>query len=144
MRSLLDVNVLIALLDASHAFHRRAHAWWAANARHGWASCPLVENGVARIMCHPAYSTQRQFAVEEIVGALAQFVAASDHKFWPDTLSLRDGDVFVVDHIHSGKKITDLYLLALATAHKARLVTFDQGITISAVKLASSRNLCVL
>jgi predicted nucleic acid-binding protein len=49
MRALLDVNVLIALLDATR-FHARAHVWWAAEAAEGWASCPLTENGVARIL----------------------------------------------------------------------------------------------
>jgi len=29
MRALLDVNVLIALLDAAHAHHRAAAEWWA-------------------------------------------------------------------------------------------------------------------
>ena len=44
-RELLDVNVLIALLDATHSFHARAHVWRAAEAAEGWASCPLTENG---------------------------------------------------------------------------------------------------
>jgi predicted nucleic acid-binding protein len=56
MRALLDVNVLIALLDATHSFRARAHVWWAAEAAEGWASCPLTENGVVRIIAHPMYS----------------------------------------------------------------------------------------
>jgi predicted nucleic acid-binding protein len=40
MRALLDVNVLIALLDAAHVHHRLATAWLARNIRHGWASWP--------------------------------------------------------------------------------------------------------
>ena len=48
MRALLDVNVVFALLGPDHAFHEQAHAWWAAQAKFGWASCPLVENGVVR------------------------------------------------------------------------------------------------
>jgi uncharacterized protein len=35
MRVLLDVNVLIALLDADHASHVRATTWFAAHARSG-------------------------------------------------------------------------------------------------------------
>jgi hypothetical protein len=50
MRALLDVNVLIALLDAGHVMHRTATAWLARELRHGWASCPITENGVVRIM----------------------------------------------------------------------------------------------
>jgi len=40
VRSLLDINLLIALLDPDHAFHERAHAWWGANSGLGWSSCP--------------------------------------------------------------------------------------------------------
>jgi uncharacterized protein len=144
MRALLDVNVLIALLDANHIFHQKAHAWWATNARKGWASCPLVENGVVRIMANPSYSVSRRFTVEELVEALAKFASATNHAFWPDTLSLREAKVFAADYIHGSKQLTDLYLLALATKHQGRLVTFDQGIPISAVKTAKAPNLVVL
>lgn len=45
MRALLDVNVLIALLDADHSLHARAIQWFASHARGGWASCPITQNG---------------------------------------------------------------------------------------------------
>ncbi len=144
MRALLDVNLLIALLDASHAFHQRAHAWWAAEQGSGWASCPLTENGVIRIMTLPAYSAVRRFTVEELVGALNGFIANSDHEFWTDELTLRDASLFATDRIHGGRQLTDLYLLALAVRRKGRLATFDQHIPLSAVKKATHRQLCVL
>lgn len=143
MRALLDVNVLIALLDASHAFHQRAHDWWADQTEDGWASCPLTENGVIRIMANPGYSPSRRFTVQELVEALSKFVAASDHEFWPDAITLRDKQGFLIDRIHSSRHLTDLYLLALATKNRGRLATFDQGISISAVKTAKAKNLCV-
>lgn len=144
MRALLDVNVLIALLDAAHAFHQRAHEWWAKHSNRGWASCPLVENGVVRIMVNPGYSAARRFHVEEIVSALSRFVDATDHEFWPDSLTLRDSKCFVPDRIHGGRQLTDLYLLALASRHGGRLVTFDQGIPLSSVTMAKPLNLVVL
>lgn len=55
MRALLDVNVLIALLDADHLLHDRATAWYGSHAGSGWASCPITENGCVRIMSHPGY-----------------------------------------------------------------------------------------
>ena len=55
MRALLDVNVLIALLDADHSLHARATDWFASHARAGWASCPITQNGCVRIMSHPGY-----------------------------------------------------------------------------------------
>ena len=143
MRSLLDVNVIIALLDPDHAFHERAHAWWAANRARGWASCPLTENGVIRIMSHPSYSQAMRFTPGDLIGRLRQFVAGSDHEFWPDSISLRDENSFDMERIHSSRQLTDVYLLALAVAHKGRLVTFDQGIPLSCVHHAKPTNLCV-
>ena len=52
MRSLLDVNVLIALLDQDHSLHVRARDWYGTHARAGWASCPLTQNRCLRIMSH--------------------------------------------------------------------------------------------
>ena len=48
-RALLDVNVLIALLDADHLHHARASAWLSANIAAGWASCAITQNGCVRI-----------------------------------------------------------------------------------------------
>jgi toxin-antitoxin system PIN domain toxin len=143
MRALLDVNVIIALLDPDHAFHERAHDWWATNARRGWASCPLTENGVVRIMSNPSYSQKARFTSANLIGRLRQFSTQSNHEFWPDEISLRDETIFVTEHIHSSRQITDLYLLALATKHRGRLVTFDQGILVSAIREAKPANLCV-
>ena len=65
MRHLLDINVLIALMDPDHVFHRRAHEWWAAEPR-TWASCPLTENGLVRIMASAAYSKFTRFTAADI------------------------------------------------------------------------------
>jgi hypothetical protein len=143
MRALLDVNIIIALLDPDHAFHNRAHDWWATNAKSGWASCPITENGVVRIMSNPNYSGKMRFAPGELIGRLREFAGQSNHEFWPDEISLRDETIFAAEHIHSSRLLTDLYLLALAAQHQGRLVTFDQGIPLSAVSKAGASNLCV-
>ena len=54
-RALLDVNVLLALLDSDHIDHRRAHDWLDEEIGLGWASCPITENGFARIISQPRY-----------------------------------------------------------------------------------------
>src|SRR6266498_2543050 len=100
MRALLDINLLIALLDADHVFHQRAHVWWAANADSGWASCPLTENGVVRIMCNFGYSQRLQLVPSELIRLLDSFAANTDHEFWPDELSLRDKSHFIAERIH--------------------------------------------
>jgi uncharacterized protein len=144
MRALLDVNIVIALLDPDHAFHERAHDWWARNAKSGWASCPIVENGVVRIMSNPGYSEKARFTPGDLISRLQTFARQTDHKFWPDDVSLRDGKFFTAERIHGSRQLTDLYLLALAAGHGGRLATFDKGIPISAVCVAKVENLCVI
>ena len=144
MRALLDVNVVIALFDPDHAFHERAHDWWAAHAKSGWASCPIVENGVIRIMSHPGYSQGAQFTPSDLISRLRTFATQTNHEFWPDDVSLRDGKLFTAERIHSGRQLTDLYLLALASKHVGRLATFDKEISISAVCGAKGGSLCVI
>jgi toxin-antitoxin system PIN domain toxin len=132
MRRLLDVNVLIALMDPDHAFHHRAHAWWSLEPR-AWASCPLTENGLLRIMTLPSYSKTSRFTIKEIAGRLSLFTDTSDHQFWPDSISIREPSRFDHGAILSSKHLTDLYLLALASEHQGCLVTFDQHIPPAAV-----------
>ena len=144
MRSLLDINLCIALFDPNHIFHERAHVWWAANARHGWASCPLTENGVVRIMSNPAYSKEVRFPVSDLIERLRLFTSQTNHQFWADDLSLRDPQLFDIEKLHSSARLTDTYLLALAAHRKGRLATFDKGIVLTAVKRAKHENLVLL
>jgi hypothetical protein len=142
MRSLLDVNVLIALLDADHALHAPATQWFAANARDGWASCPITENGCVRVMSHPGYPNP--LPVRAVVERLADAVANALHAFWPDEVSLLDSRVVDPARIHGPRQLSDLYLLALAVRNRGRLVTFDRSIPIEAVPGAQKKHLLVL
>ena len=54
LASLLDVNVLVALFDPDHVHHEAAHVWFAATRGAGWATCPLTENGVVRVLSNPS------------------------------------------------------------------------------------------
>ncbi len=142
MRALLDVNVLIALLDADHVAHDTAIRWFENNARHGWASCPITQNGCVRVMCHPAYPNAP--SAQTVIERLAAAAASDAHQFWPDNVSLLDGALLDASRIHGPRQITDLYLLALAVRREGRLVTFDAGIPRVAIKGAASRHLLQL
>jgi hypothetical protein len=144
MRALLDVNVVIALLDADHVFHEKAHEWWAKNESQGWASCPLSENGVVRIMTSTAYPKQKRFTPSEVIGYLQNFASDTDHQFLAEDISLRDAKSFDSERMLSGQFLTDIYLLALAAKNHGRLVTFDRNISLSAVRIAKPENLSVL
>jgi uncharacterized protein len=120
VRSLLDVNVIIALLDPDHALHERAHSWWASNAGDGWSSCPITENSVVRIMSNAGYSTAVRFTPDELIMRLRTFVAGTDHEFWPDDISIRDEAAVLGSRIHGARQVTDLYLVALAAKRQGR------------------------
>ncbi|MCC6474499.1 MAG: VapC toxin family PIN domain ribonuclease [Burkholderiales bacterium] len=142
MRALLDVNVLIALLDADHSLHARATQWFAAHAPGGWASCPITQNGCIRIMSHPGYPNA--LPVRAVMERLAEAAASAFHEFWPDDVSLLDARVADSTRIHGPRQLTDLSLLALAVRHEGQFVTFDVSVSIEAVARAESRHLQTL
>jgi hypothetical protein len=139
MRALLDVNVLIALLDSDHALHGPAVNWFAANAGHGWASCPITQNGCVRVMSSPAYPGSQP--VKVILGRLAEATAHEVHQFWPDEITLLDRDRVDDARLHGPRQITDVYLLALAVHRGGRFVTFDRAIDLAAVRGAEPHHL---
>lgn len=141
MRSLFDVTVLIALLQPDHVHHQRAQHWWALNEKDGWASCPLTENGFARVV---SQISQRSLTAAAALRFLSKQAAATNHAFWPDDISLTDSSRFQVESVLGPKQITDIYLLGLAVQNGGRLATFDRAISRSAVKGADERHLAVL
>lgn len=142
MRALLDVNVLIALLDADHSLHAPATDWFVQHAKLGWASCPITENGCVRIMSHSGYTNAHP--VYAILKRLAEATREPEHEFWPDSLSLLDSETVNPSHIHGPRQLTDIYLLALAVRHGGRLVTFDKSIAVNAVRGAHNKHLFAL
>jgi toxin-antitoxin system PIN domain toxin len=138
----LDVNVLIALLDSDHASHDSAIRWFAKHAREGWASCPITQNGCIRIMSNPGYPSP--LPVQAVIKRLAEACDEDIHEFWPDEVSLLDSDVVDSTRIHGPRQLTDIYLLALAVQHEGRLVTFDTGIPLAAVRNSTTQKLLIL
>ncbi len=112
-RVLLDVNILIALLDDAHVFSRRANEWLDAAPRR-IATCPIVENGVIRIMSAPSYSATYRATPEQIAQGLRSLAEALDHEFWPDDVSMLDETLVDFSRLHGHRQVTDAYLLALA------------------------------
>ena len=135
MRALLDVNVLIALLDAAHAHHARASEWLAQHISHGWASCPLTQNGCLRIMAQPAYPQSLPLAA--VAARLAQATAHPAHAFLADDYSLLDRGQIDWPQLLGHRQITDSYLLGLAARHNCRFVTFDARINPGIVMAAT-------
>lgn len=129
---LLDVNVLIALVDPAHVQHDVAHGWFAQVGKHSFATCPITENGLLRIVGHSRYpnSPGSPAAVAPILLALR---ALPGHRFWADTISMLDPAHLDTARLSSHSQVTDSYLLALAQAHGGRLASMDQRLVVDAV-----------
>jgi uncharacterized protein len=133
VRSLLDTNVLIALLDPAHIHHDIAHHWFANLGETGWATCPITQNGFVRIVSQPRYSNPVSTALAAAL--LASFVSAPAHEFWPDSISLCERNLIDATRLMTASQITDSYLLALAVKNGGILVSLDSRLLTSAVKL---------
>lgn len=133
MTFLLDVNVLIALIDPIHTQHDAVHAWFAKKGRKTWATCPITENGVLRIVAHPRYPNSLG-TPESVKPLMVDLCALPGHVFWPDDISILDRKRFNTACLLNSGQITDSYLLALACAHRGQLATFDQRLITGAVR----------
>jgi toxin-antitoxin system PIN domain toxin len=142
MRALLDVNVLVALLDANHVHHTRAVNWLSSNLEAGWASCQATVLGCVRIMSLPAYPNAQPPA--HVAQRLQAAMAQPQHRFWPQADDLLADGVLDWSRVLSGRQLPDLALLALARANRGRLVTLDASIPHRALGKDAARHLLVL
>jgi toxin-antitoxin system PIN domain toxin len=142
MRALLDINVLLALLDADHIDHRRAQDWISVEIQKGWASCALTQNGFVRIISQPKYPSP--ILPSEAVEVLRRATSTEHHAFWPCSISLLEADHINASRLQGPRQVTDLYLLALAAKHGGRFVTFDHSIPLLAAPGAKPENIVMI
>lgn len=142
MRALLDMNMILALFDPKHIFHARARAWWIREHEHGWATCPITENGFLRVATQKAYANP--IRLPDAIAILRRWAQPPQHALWPDDVSLLDARVIDHAHVLGHRQLTDVYLLALATRRQGRFVTLDRGLSLAAVHGATAANLVVV
>lgn len=135
---LLDVNVLIALVDPAHVQHDAAHEWFADHGHQAWATCPLTENGVLRIVGHTRYPNSPGTPAA-VAPLLATLRTLPGHVFWPDDISLLDAERVDAARLLGSAQVTDTYLLALACAHGGQLASFDRRLVKDAVRGGARR-----
>ncbi len=124
-RSLLDVNVVLAIVDPAHEHHVLAWDWFEDVGRHHFATCPTVQNGVVRIASSAAYPN-RPGDVDVVRQVVARLTQQRGHEFWPDTVSVVSD--FASTTGLSSRNVTDVCLAALAESHNGVLVTFDRAV----------------
>jgi uncharacterized protein len=115
--TLLDANVLIALLVPDHVHHPRVSAWWVARER-AFATSPSTQGSLLRFLVREGRSVPASLAV------LTAVAGHAEHVFWPDSLSY---DVVALRGITGHRQVTDAYLAALARAQGGSVATLDGG-----------------
>lgn len=122
MTFLLDVSLLIALLDENHVHHEMAFHWFERQGNNRWATCPITENGLLRILTAPGYPIPLGPA-SWVFEIFREFCSRGDHDFWADDFSLLE--VASTGSLPSAH-LTDLYLLGLAIRKGGKLATLDR------------------
>ena len=118
MTTLLDANVLIALVVADHVHHDAAAEWLSASGA-AFATCPITQGSLVRFLLRAG---QRAGAAQDVVRAVE---SADLHEFWSDSVSFVDVEFGgVVGH----RQVTDAYLAQLARSRDGKLATLDSGL----------------
>ncbi len=140
MAALLDVNALISLVDSDHVDHRAMQKWFLSHHQEGWATCPLTENGMVRVLSQPAYPSGQRTPME-VIQLLAALKAAFElsYQFWPDDVSLTEEEAFQGELIAGPRQVTDVYLLGLASRRAGTVVSFDRFLAWQGVRGGSKR-----
>ncbi len=117
MTTLLDANVLIALLIEDHVHHERAERWL--EGIDGFATCPVTQGALVRFLIRSGATSAEALAV--LVGVAAD----ARHDFWPADVSYTEVDqAGVAGH----RQVTDAYLAELARVQGAKLATLDRAL----------------
>jgi uncharacterized protein len=118
MAVLLDANVLIAVLVADHVHHAAAEDWLA-GLDNRFATCPITQGALVRLLVREGQRAETARAV------IATVAAAEQHEFWPDDVSYAEVPMAgIVGH----RQVADGYLAQLARAHRGGLASFDQAL----------------
>ncbi|OMC04535.1 hypothetical protein A5733_21140 [Mycobacterium sp. NS-7484] len=120
-----DVNVLVALTNATHQHHRQAHAWLATCPR--FATTPITENGLVRLLLNPAVVGQ-QISTAQVLAVLTKLRAHNRAVFIADSSSLASASIDTIG-FSGHKQATDFHLVNLVASEGGQLVTFDRRMT---------------
>ncbi len=126
-RHLLDVNVFLALVWPRHEGHAAAHAWFAKSGRQAWATNPVTQLGVLRLLTNPAV-TQGAVSAATALGVLSEATSHAGHEFWPLDRDVPAGLKSFAARVKGHQQWTDALLLWQAAERRGILTTFDSGV----------------
>jgi toxin-antitoxin system PIN domain toxin len=116
--TLLDANVLIALVVTEHVHHDAA-AEWLSGTEDEFATCPITQGSLARFLLRAGQSAA---AARDVIRGIEN---APRHEFWSARVSFADVELSgVIGH----RQVTDAYLAQLARSYDGQLATLDGGL----------------
>lgn len=126
-RHLLDVNVLFAMIWPKHESHSAAHSWFSEAGHRAWATNPLSQLGVLRLLTNTAV-THGLVGTATALGVLTEAMAHPGHEFWPLDRQVSLLPEMLISRIRGHRQWTDAILLWQASKRDGVLVTFDSGL----------------
>ncbi len=121
MVTLLDSNVLIALLVVEHVHHDRVERWWASRPiGDRFATTPSTQGSLVRFLIRDGISSADARAVVE------RLTERADHSFWADDFGFAE---VTMNGVIGHRQVTDAYLAEQARRRSGRLVTLDEGLS---------------
>jgi len=126
-RSLVDVNVLLALLWPPHEDHVAAQTWFAKSGRRAWATSPITQLGVMRLLTNSSV-TRGAVSAATAIEVVAEAMQHEGHEFWPLQSQLTAGLRSISGKLLGHRQWTDAVLLLQAVERSGTFVTFDSGV----------------
>lgn len=128
---LLDVNVLLALAWPNHQFHGAVVRRLDRRPSPEWATCLLTQLGFVRLSSNPAIVGVRKTPAQAL-DLLSRLIADEHHTYLetlPSLVSVESSFRPLLGH----QQVTDAYLVAIAEANDATLLTLDQRLVATVI-----------
>lgn len=128
---LLDVNVLLALAWPNHQFHGAVVRRLDRRPSPKWATCLLTQLGFLRLSSNPAIVGVRKTPAQAL-DLLSRLIADEHHTYLetlPSLVSVESSFRPLLGH----QQVTDAYLVAIAEANDATLLTLDQRLVATVI-----------
>lgn len=123
---LLDVNALLALAWPNHQFHTAIRSRLERRPVPRWATCALTQLGFARLSSNPTIVEVRKTPAEAI-DLLADLTSDRQHVYL-ETLPALPQTASAFRHLLGHQQVTDAYLIGVAEANGATLLTLDRRV----------------
>jgi len=128
---LLDVNALLALAWPNHQFHDAVLERLDRRPSPKWATCLLTELGFVRLSSNSAIVNVRQSPAQAL--EMLQRLTADNHHLYCDVLPELATVKTSFKRLLGHQQVTDAYLVAVAAANDATLLTLDQRLVSTVV-----------